>query len=77
MLLYHLADVSAKKNPVSSSVVGKGESEMTAPAGGPGEPVMNHTRLKWTYWTERGQETEPEMEMQRKRRKIERGVVTH
>ncbi|XP_048044635.1 E3 ubiquitin-protein ligase CHFR isoform X1 [Megalobrama amblycephala] len=66
------ADVSAKKNLVSSSVVHKAESEMTAPAGSPGEPVMNHTCLKWTYWTEGGQQTEPEVEIQRKRRKIDR-----
>lgn len=75
--VYLLADVSAKKNPVSSLVVRKAESEMTAPAGSPGEPVMNHTCLKWTCWTEGGQQTEPEVEIQRKRRKIDRGAVTH
>lgn len=74
--VYHLADASAKNTPVSSSVVRKGESEITAPAGSPGEPVMNHSRLKWTYWTEGGEQTEPEVEMQRKRRKIDRGAVT-
>uniref|UniRef100_A0A9J8CIJ8 E3 ubiquitin-protein ligase CHFR n=1 Tax=Cyprinus carpio carpio TaxID=630221 RepID=A0A9J8CIJ8_CYPCA len=66
------ADVSPKKSPVSSSVIRKGESEMTAPAGSPGEPLMNHTRVKWTCWTEGGQQMEPEVEMQRKRRKTDK-----
>uniref|UniRef100_A0A8C2PN94 E3 ubiquitin-protein ligase CHFR n=1 Tax=Cyprinus carpio TaxID=7962 RepID=A0A8C2PN94_CYPCA len=66
------SDVSAEKNPVSSSVVCKGESEMTAPASSPGELVMNHTCLKWTCWTEGGQQMEPEVEMQRKRRKTDK-----
>lgn len=74
--MYHSAEVSSKKNPVSSSVVCKGESEMTVPASSPGEPVMNHTRLKWTCWTEGGQQMEPEVEMERKRRKIDKGAVT-
>uniref|UniRef100_A0A8C1GIS3 E3 ubiquitin-protein ligase CHFR n=1 Tax=Cyprinus carpio TaxID=7962 RepID=A0A8C1GIS3_CYPCA len=66
------ADVSAEKSPMSSSVVCKGESEMTAPASSPGELVMNHTCLKWTCWTEGGQQMEPEVEMQRKRRKTDK-----
>uniref|UniRef100_A0A8C1YK31 E3 ubiquitin-protein ligase CHFR n=1 Tax=Cyprinus carpio TaxID=7962 RepID=A0A8C1YK31_CYPCA len=66
------SDVSAEKSPMSSSVVCKGESEMTAPASSPGELVMNHTCLKWTCWTEGGQQTEPEVEMQRKRRKTDK-----
>ncbi len=74
--MHHSADVSVKKKPASSSVVCKGESEMTAPASSPGEPVMNHSRLKWTCWTEGGQQTEPEGEMQRKRRKIDKGELT-
>uniref|UniRef100_A0A8C1CKL5 E3 ubiquitin-protein ligase CHFR n=1 Tax=Cyprinus carpio carpio TaxID=630221 RepID=A0A8C1CKL5_CYPCA len=66
------SDVSAEKSPMSSSVVCKGESEMTAPASSPGELVMNHTCLKWTCWTEGGQQMEPEVEMQRKRRKTDK-----
>uniref|UniRef100_A0A9J7Z1A4 E3 ubiquitin-protein ligase CHFR n=2 Tax=Cyprinus carpio TaxID=7962 RepID=A0A9J7Z1A4_CYPCA len=76
MPLSTCSDVSPKKSPVSSSVIRKGESEMTAPAGSPGEPLMNHTRVKWTCWTEGGQQMEPEVEMQRKRRKTDKGNVT-
>uniref|UniRef100_A0A8C1ZAW5 E3 ubiquitin-protein ligase CHFR n=1 Tax=Cyprinus carpio TaxID=7962 RepID=A0A8C1ZAW5_CYPCA len=76
MPLSTCSDVSPKKSPVSSSVIRKGESEMTASAGSPGEPLMNHTRVKWTCWTEGGQQMEPEVEMQRKRRKTDKGNVT-
>lgn len=60
MPLSTCSDVSARKNPVSSSAVCKGDS---TPSGSPAQ-----TRLKWTCWTD----GEPEEEMQRKRRKTDR-----
>ncbi|TRY87715.1 hypothetical protein DNTS_018539 [Danionella cerebrum] len=64
-------NLAARNIPVSSSMVCKGEPEMTRTSESPGEPVISHTSLKWTYWNKGGHAEQEEL-VPRKKRKTDR-----